>query len=150
MSRYGDLEAAIVERIESYLPEVKAVAVAEPGHTIVENDPVAELCWGGATEVESSSVINGVVRLIVNIPLVVIISIRRDDDKGVARLGTVGVYEYLDQLRSALIGFQPVVQSIEAVWPLTLVREETFLIDQGLYGVGVEFNLKMQFSEGVP
>jgi hypothetical protein len=146
-SVYASLEDALVERIQTVTPEGATIqTLRQPGPNQIHALPAFVIVWDRTT-VLGSETIAGVVRVNADIHFVVGIVCRGNAQQlGSGRYGESGAYQLADQLRDALLGFQPEIAGSEAVWPAVLVSEAVHEDTPGLVQIETEWTIEYQFS----
>jgi len=123
-SRYEDLEAALVARLNANVSALaKVSAVAFPGAVETSTDSEAFVFFIGAKTI-NKSYIAGVAHLTQEVEFGIVLHKRHSGGLPAAsRLGLAGAYELLQSVISAVLGFQPTIANTPNVYPCLLEEE---------------------------
>ena len=152
--KYEQLEDQIVARIAAQVPTFASVVAVASSDSGVLGDgprPRCEVIWN-RTETRTVDAVAGRIRVTDDVVFSVLIYA---GDAGLiqggARRGTGGAYDLRGQVRKALLGFEPVVSTIETVFPMAPTvgsSEDVFQIETGLYGLKAEWTITVNSYEG--
>ncbi len=150
-SKYETLETLLVARIKAQVPAFAAVApVASLELLGTGTYPRCEVVWTETLVVESGSTM---ARMYVTEELKFLVYIFAKDSgvqPGTARLGTNGAYDLRDQVRKALLGYEPPIANTDCIFPIEpdAGTETPFQIENGAYGIASRYKLKVSSYEG--
>lgn len=143
--------AQIAAQVSAFNGNVAPVAAAQMA-PLSQTTPRAEVIWAATETIDITQSVGARVRIWERLTFRVFI-FAGDSGKtpGSARLGTGGCYDLAQQVRAALIGFEPVITSVETIFPVVPVKgrsEMPIQVEAGLFAMSNDFDVDLIYLEG--